>query len=139
MAVYGVGSTDPLYLSDIPARTPRQELGKDDFLKLLITQMRYQDPLNPMDNNAYIAQLTQFSSLEQITNLVQSYTTSQAFSLIGKNVTAVMPDEVGNIVEVTGRVERVAIDGGSVLLVIDGKQFGLEDIREVAASDVGTN
>lgn len=75
-------------------------LGKDDFLKLMIEQMKNQDPLNPMDGTQYAAQLAQFSSLEQLTNLNQSVqdsinsnlTLTQSINntlvstLIGKNV-----------------------------------------------------
>ena len=42
------------------------ELGKDDFLKLMMAQLRYQDPLNPMDSSAYLAQLAQFANVEQL-------------------------------------------------------------------------
>lgn len=50
-------------------KTPTQELGKTDFLNLLMAQMSAQDPMNPMDNQAFIEQLTSFSNLEQLTNL----------------------------------------------------------------------
>ena len=73
-------------------------LGKDDFLHLLITQLQNQDPLNPADSTEFTAQLAQFSSLEQLSNvndnLVQlqnletSTNNSQAVSLLGKEITA---------------------------------------------------
>lgn len=73
-------------------------LGKDDFLKLLVTQLQAQDPLSPMDDKEFVAELSQFSSLEQLTNIstgINSLTTlgSQQLALgavgfIGKNVKA---------------------------------------------------
>ncbi len=73
-------------------------LGKNEFLQLLITQLRHQDPLSPMENEAFLAQLAQFSSLEQMQTLnqtmqdsmtlTQSLNNSSAASLIGRNVRA---------------------------------------------------
>jgi flagellar basal-body rod modification protein FlgD len=85
-----------------------QSLGKDMFLKLLVTKLQYQDPLNPMEDTEFTAQLAQFSSLEQLTNmgsymeelnkLQGSINNIQALSFIGKQVSA-----RGNIVEYSGQ------------------------------------
>lgn len=76
-----------------------RSLGKDDFLRLLTTQMQAQDPLNPMDNTEFVAQLTQFTSLERLENMSGSMeqvalstaanTSAQMVSFIGKDVTVV--------------------------------------------------
>lgn len=80
-------------------------LGKDDFLTLLVTQLRHQDPLNPTDSTELTAQLAQFSSLEQLENIngnleylqlfQSSINNSQAVSFIGKDI-----DAVGNSLQV---------------------------------------
>jgi flagellar basal-body rod modification protein FlgD len=91
------------------AASSNSVLGKDDFLKLLLTQLKNQDPLNPTDGTEFASQLAQFSSLEQLTNLndaiqqsltnnsylTQSINNSLASNLVGKNVT-VLSNSVTN-------------------------------------------
>lgn len=91
---------DPsLYLSNNPAQskqTGNSALGKDEFLKILMAQLQNQDPLSPMEDKDFIAQMAQFTSLEQMVNMtsmieqmVQAQTASQMInyqSFVGKNV-----------------------------------------------------
>lgn len=122
-------STEPTPSSGSPA------LGKDDFLALLVTQLRYQDPLSPMDNAQFIQQMTGFSTLEQLTNLRQvaesmasAQSLGQATSLIGRTVAYADGDTTA-----TGVVERVQRDGGSVTLTLaGGTAVDLAAIREVS-------
>lgn len=117
-------------------------LGKDDFLKLLIGQMQNQDPLNPTDGAAYMAQMTQFSILEQITNLGQTTQAAasneydaQAIALIGQTVSYVAKDEAGELRTFTGRVESVTFTSGGPQLTIDGRP----GIHPVSLLKVGTD
>ncbi|MCX6135327.1 MAG: flagellar hook capping protein [Ignavibacteriales bacterium] len=73
-----MGNVQPLTSGQTvtPARTPKSTLGKDDFLNLLVTQMQHQDPLDPMKGTEFAAQLAQFSSLEQLTNINSNLTQS---------------------------------------------------------------
>src|SRR3954449_856752 len=101
-----------------------QVLGKDDFLKLMVAQMKNQDPMNPSDDKDNIAQMAQFSSLEQITNLANAtqqladrVTTTQMLGLIGHSVSYAGDDGA----TATGTVQSVQVAGGSTKLTIDGK------------------
>mgnify|MGYP001277064785 CR=1 FL=1 len=108
-------------------------LDKSDFLKLLVTQLRYQDPLNPMEDKEFIAQTAQFTALEQMQNLNSSTVFSQATSFIGKDVRA--KDE--NDVTFGGTVTSVNVVDGKTKLVIsytgsDGKTSETEvDVAKV--------
>lgn len=76
----------------------KSAMGKEDFLKLLLLQMRHQDPLNPLDNQAMLSQMAQFSSLEQMSNLNENFSKSNemgafmdATRLLGKEVELLDP------------------------------------------------
>ncbi|ADB48484.1 flagellar hook capping FlgD N-terminal domain-containing protein [Conexibacter woesei] len=120
-------------------------LGKDDFLKLLIGQMQNQDPLNPTDGAEYMGQMTQFSILEQITNLGQTTQAAasndydaQAIRLIGQTVSylaRVNEDGRSVLRSFTGRVESVTFTSSGPQLTIDGRT----GILPVSLTKVGTD
>lgn len=107
------------------------ELGKDEFLKLLVTQLQNQDPLNPQDDTDFIAQLAQFSSLEQMTNMNTTMSNTSAYSLVGKNVIVSSTDSTGVTTEVTGVVDYVEMKNGDAYLSIDGKTYSIDDLVKV--------
>jgi len=115
MAISGL---DAILANQAPMATGETKssvLGKDSFLKLLITQLKYQDPMNPVDNTEFTSQLAQFSQLElltdmgtnieQLNQLQGSLNNMQSLSFIGKTVSA-----VGNVVEYTGNQIDLGFD-----------------------------
>jgi flagellar basal-body rod modification protein FlgD len=128
-------------------------LGKDDFLKLLTTELRNQDPLSPMDNKDFISQMAQFSSLEQTNNVAKSIETlnsnfsmlfqhsllSQGAALIGKQVSGM--ETTGESV-IEGIVESVMwLDGNPQLQLrmSDGSLKGMEMNEIISVSEAHTN
>src|SRR3954452_3358162 len=82
---------------------------KDMFLKLMVQQMSHQDPMNPTDGDQWLAQMAQFNSVEQLGNLVNSNSQSQAVGLLGKTVTYTDTDDLGQNVTATGTVQKVSM------------------------------
>ena len=84
---------DRLNKETFGSRQPKQELGKNDFLELLIAQLTHQDPTSPVQDTEFIAQMAQFSSLEQMMNMTESIgkvneilTSVDSVNAVGKNV-----------------------------------------------------
>ena len=119
----------------------RNVLGKDDFLRLLTTQLKYQDPMNPVQDQDFIAQLAQFTALEQTQNLAQTMENfvksqeqmgliGQATGLLGKEV-IVTNSDTGELV--TGKVSSVQFVDGVPHLMVDGEVFFLWEIHAIKA------
>jgi len=141
MAIDGISSSDPLSSTGGTAGT-NPSLGKDAFMQLLVQQIKSQDPLSPVDNQAFVAQLAQFSSLEQMTkvndnllglavlqqaNALMSQLT-QSSGLIGKEVNYVDPSTEASA---KGVVTTVKIQDGIAVLNIGGKDVPLGNVTEV--------
>ncbi len=118
--------------NNVTGKQVSQSLGKDDFLKLLITQLSNQDPTSPMENTEFIAQMAQFSSLEQMTNMNQEFAklnammvSSQGVNTIGK----IVDIDVGGT-SVTGKVEAVTY-GANPQVRIGNMYYDMKQISAV--------
>lgn len=119
-------------------RTTSDVLGKDAFLRLMVEQLRHQDPLSPQDNNQWMAQMAQLTATEQITNLVQQMTAqayhsamSQGVSMIGHQISYSGIDAQGQPATLTGTVTAVRSQDGQVLLQVGDQTVALGDVQEV--------
>lgn len=156
ITVDGVTYNAAAYEAEHPKETKaNDDLGKQAFLQLLVTQLQNQDPLDPQDNGEYISQLAQFSALEQMTNVSKgledlgkvvgnidtSVLVGQLSGMIGKQIdwieTINEADEEGNPLshdeKMTGVVSGVSIVEGTPSIVVekDGEKYQV-DISKVA-------
>jgi len=143
-------------------KTGEGVMGKDDFMKLLITQLQNQDPTNPMKDNEFIAQMAQFSALEQTMNLSKSFEKFaeaqgqsqliQYNQFVGKNIKwhQIAEDNNGSPVvgedgkpvinEGTGMINSVKfVSGSAIFTMADGKELTPGNISEVLAGSGSTN
>lgn len=133
---YAVNTTSQSSSTTTSTTSKNNELGKDDFLKLLVTQLQYQDPMDPMEDKDFIAQMAQFSSLEQMQNMNSSMAMTQASSLIGMKVTWT---DKSTAQEQTGVVESVRLVNGVCKLVIGSTSIELSEVTGVDLPAVSSN
>ena len=103
----------------------------DSFLKILASELQNQDPTEPVSNTEYVAQLAQFNSLQQMSSLNGSMSKSQAYSLIGMQVSYTATDSSGNSVSGTGIAKSVVTSGNDVYVMVDGNKIKLASITKV--------
>lgn len=106
-------------------------LNKDDFLQLLVAQMKFQDPLEPTSNTEYISQYATFSEVEQMQNMSQNMDLSRASALVGQTVQITSTDDSGKETTVMGKVDYVKYESGKAMVSIDEKLYSLADVSYV--------
>jgi flagellar basal-body rod modification protein FlgD len=110
-------------------------MDKNDFLKILITQLSHQDPTQPMDDKAFIAQMAQFSSLEQMTNMSEGLTKvanlvakSQAVSLLGNAV------DIANGGETVSGIVDAVTGGDFPQILVNGQYYDAAQVQKIKTS-----
>lgn len=139
---------DPILLSDVVGQisslpnlnsngaSPVNELGKDAFLRLLIAQLQNQDPLEPLKDHEFLGQMAQFSALEQMQNLNQSFEAlaalniaSQASIFLGRQVVAV-DSQSGETI--AGIVTSVRVGGGEAILLVNDQEIPISAVQQIS-------
>lgn len=133
MPVSTVLQTDPTTLAAATS-LPGNTLGKDDFMKLLVTQLQHQDPLNPMDDREFISQMAQLSSLEATNNLAKTIQTvsnsqqqMQALQMVGHNIQ--YTDSTGALKQ--GQVSAALLDPSGTSLMVGTTAVPLSSVQAV--------
>lgn len=103
----------------------------DDFLTLMVAQLKNQDFMNPVDDTQYVTQLAQFATMQQMQELASYMKTGYVLNLIGQNVTAAKFTVSGDIKKETGPVEKVTLADNEYAVYVNGQKFSLEQIMEI--------
>nr|WP_082034270.1 flagellar hook capping FlgD N-terminal domain-containing protein [Cohnella kolymensis] len=118
------------------ARKPVKDLGKDQFLQILVTQLRNQDPMQPLQDKEFIAQMAQFSSLEQMMNMGKEMhalrqSAGMAAGLIGKEVSWTETTEAG-VVDHKGTVDAILWRDGVQYLKVGSAELRVDEITSIS-------
>lgn len=113
--------------------TAQQELGKDAFLRILMTQLQNQDPTKPMEDKQFIAQMAQFSALEQMNQMANGFSqlsgklqSTQAMSMLGQSVE--VATEGGE--SITGTVGEVTM-GDHPQVLVNGTYYDFSQVKRI--------
>lgn len=111
----------------------------DDFLTLMVAQLKNQDFMNPVDDTQYVTQLAQFTTMQQMQEMASYMKTNYVMSLVGKNVTAAKISVSGELQKEIGQVEKISLVNNEYAVYVNGKRFSLEQIMEINSSDSAQN
>lgn len=123
-----------------PAKKKTQSLGKDEFLKILVTQLSHQDPLQPMQDREFIAQMAQFSALEQMISMNNSMSKmnntselNRAFFFLGKTVRVA---DLKTQAVITGKVSEIDLSNPrEVGVKVNNKVYKLEQVVGITTDE----
>jgi len=129
--INAINSTQGTYTNKKTTESGSNDLDKEAFLQMLVTQMQYQDPLNPSDSTQYMSQLAQYSSLEATMNISSTIEQGNGLNLVGQYVIMNTTDSAGNKDMVSGLVQYATVKDGEVLLSINDSYYPASDLDSV--------
>ncbi|MDP5273444.1 flagellar hook capping FlgD N-terminal domain-containing protein [Chengkuizengella axinellae] len=140
----GVTNVWPNYSTEnqnISTSEEQNDLGKDEFLKLLVEQLKHQDPLEPLNDQEFIAQMATFSSLEQMMNIsgeIQLLRQSIGITsdMVGKEITYSYFDTLTlEVITKTGVVDAISIREGAQFAIVNEEEVPMDFIVEISNPD----
>lgn len=134
-----VGNVSNLINTGANAKVKDKEsttLGKDDFLKILITQLQNQDPTQPLQDKEFIAQMAQFTSVEQLTNMASEMKLMRqslgfVSGLIGKSISWSGVDASGVTTDMSGVVDSITFKDGNQFASVNGVEVSLDKLKKI--------
>lgn len=136
MIVNGINTPGVYVSKNNTAAFSGTDLNVQDFFTLMAAQLQNQSMYDTVDNTQFIAQMAQFSSLTQMTELNSAMQSNTAVSMIGKYVSISSLDEAGNQKITEGYVEQVSYKDGIPYLMVDGGFYLINDIVDITSSPV---
>ena len=126
------------------AKPKSQTLGKDEFLRILVTQLQNQDPMQPLQDKDFIAQMAQFSSVEQLMNMSGQMTKfnqnlAVASSMIGKEIKWNEYAQTGELLPTSGKVDSIIVKDGVQYAQVGAKNIKLDDIISISQGGESAN
>ena len=131
--ISGISSTNDNYIDAVYEDESSKDVSVDSFLQLMIAQLQNQDFTNPMDDTAYVTQLAQFSTMQQMQELAYYSKSNYVMSMIGKEVT-VAKMNLSGVEKVTGPVERISVSNNEYFVYVDGTPYNLNQVMEIMPS-----
>ncbi len=120
------------YTAEKKETTGSDSLDKNAFLKILVAEMQYQDPLEPSSNTEWVSQMASFSQIEELQGMSDTISEQSAANLVGKRVIiAASENTTGETNYVTGTVECIEKQSDGIFLSIEGLLYSLDDLYAV--------
>ena len=103
----------------------------EDFLTLMVAQLKNQDFMNPVDDTQYVTQLAQISTMQQMEEMAYNAKSTYVTSLVGKTVTAAKFLVAGDLKKTEGVVNKVSLLDGKFVIYVEGESYGMDEIMEI--------
>ncbi len=116
-----------------------KNVSMEDFLTLMVAQLKNQDFMNPMDDTQYITQLAQISTMQQMEEMAYNAKSTYVTSLVGKTVTAAKFTVAGDLKKTTGMVDKVSLLDGKFVIYVAGESYDMDEIMEIKAEAAAGN